>query len=113
MQNLHIPLVMVQLQGRRGRKRHQADQGRHELSRPATFGPTGSAPQANRLQQWKRAIRQAIRQKMILSATCINGLYQKGLTLLSCRTAAKLANALKMDFFPELRPQEANAGIPA
>ena len=24
----------------------------------------------------------------------------------SFRTAAKLANALKMDFFPELRPQE-------
>ena len=25
---------------------------------------------------------------------------------ISFRTAAKLANALKMDFFPELRPQE-------
>ena len=25
------------------------------------------------------------------------------------RTAAKLANALKMDFFPELRPQEPHA----
>ena len=25
----------------------------------------------------------------------------------SFRTAAKLANALKMDFFPDLRPQEA------
>ena len=31
----------------------------------------------------------------------------------SFRTAAKLANALKMDFFPDLRPQEANAEIPA
>ena len=31
----------------------------------------------------------------------------------SFRTAAKLANALKMDFFPELRPQEAGAEIPA
>ncbi len=31
----------------------------------------------------------------------------------SFRTAAKLANALKMDFMPELRPQEANAEIPA
>ena len=30
----------------------------------------------------------------------------------SFRTAAKLANALKMDFFPELRPQEARAEIP-
>ena len=27
----------------------------------------------------------------------------------SFRTAAKLANALKMDFMPELRPQEENA----
>ena len=27
----------------------------------------------------------------------------------SFRTAAKLADALKMDFFPELRPQEENA----
>ena len=27
----------------------------------------------------------------------------------SFRTAAKLANALKMDFLPELRPQEENA----
>ena len=26
----------------------------------------------------------------------------------SFRTAAKLANALKMDFFPELRPQESH-----
>ena len=26
----------------------------------------------------------------------------------SFKTAAKLANALKMDFFPELRPQKAN-----
>ena len=31
----------------------------------------------------------------------------------SFRTAAKLANALKMDFMPEIRPQEANAEIPA
>ena len=31
----------------------------------------------------------------------------------SFRTAAKLANALKMDFFPELRPQEASEGLPA
>ena len=31
----------------------------------------------------------------------------------SFRTAAKLANALKMDFMPELRPQEARAEIPA
>ena len=28
----------------------------------------------------------------------------------SFRTAAKLAAALKMDFFPELRPQEASDG---
>ena len=27
----------------------------------------------------------------------------------SFRTAAKLANALKMDFFPELRPKDENA----
>ena len=31
----------------------------------------------------------------------------------SFRTAAKLANALKMDFFPELRPQEAAEELPA
>ena len=31
----------------------------------------------------------------------------------SFRTAAKLANALKMDFFPELRPQETADGLPA
>lgn len=33
----------------------------------------------------------------------------------SFRTAAKLADALRMDFFPELRPQEAevSAGVPA
>ena len=31
----------------------------------------------------------------------------------SFRTAAKLANALKMDFFPELRPQEAADELPA
>ena len=33
----------------------------------------------------------------------------------SFRTAAKLADALRMDFFPELRPQEAevSAGFPA
>ena len=29
----------------------------------------------------------------------------------SFRTAARLANALKMDFFPELRPQEARRTI--
>ena len=32
---------------------------------------------------------------------------------ISFRTAAKLANALKMDFFPELRPQESGTEIPA
>ena len=31
----------------------------------------------------------------------------------SFRTAAKLANALKMDFFPELRPQEVGVEVPA
>ena len=31
----------------------------------------------------------------------------------SFRTAAKLANALKMDFFPELRPQESADELPA
>ena len=31
----------------------------------------------------------------------------------SFRTAAKLANALKMDFFPELRPQEDEGELPA
>ena len=31
----------------------------------------------------------------------------------SFRTAAKLANALKMDFFPDLRPQEVSVEIPA
>ena len=31
----------------------------------------------------------------------------------SFRTATKLANALKMDIMPELRPQEANAEIPS
>ena len=29
----------------------------------------------------------------------------------SFRTAAKLANALKMDFFPELRPKEAQSDV--
>ena len=27
---------------------------------------------------------------------------------ITCRTAAKLANDLKMDFFPDLRPQESH-----
>ena len=31
----------------------------------------------------------------------------------SFRTAAKLANALKMDFFPELRPQDEKADFSA
>ena len=31
----------------------------------------------------------------------------------SFRTAAKLANALRMDFFPELRPQEEKADFSA
>ena len=31
----------------------------------------------------------------------------------SFRTAAKLANALKMDFMPELRPQEVGVEVPA
>ena len=31
----------------------------------------------------------------------------------SFRTAAKLANALKVDFMPELRPQEVDKEIPA
>ena len=48
----------------RGGRRHQAHQGRHELSRPAAFGSAGSAPQTNRLWR-RRIIRQAVRQEVI------------------------------------------------
>ena len=34
------------------------------------------------------------------------------LTAEDIRTAAKLATALKMDFFPELRPQEVTQKLP-
>ena len=30
----------------------------------------------------------------------------------TCRTAAKLASALKMDFFPDLRPREVTQKLP-
>ena len=51
--------------GCRGR-RHQADQGRHELSRPAAFGPAGSAPPADRLWR-RRVVDQAIWEEVIYS----------------------------------------------
>ena len=44
-------------------------------------------------------------QRMKVSRPYISKLLHQDVNF-SFRTAAKLANALKMDFFPELRPQE-------
>ena len=44
-------------------------------------------------------------QRMNVSRPYISKLLHQDVNF-SFRTAAKLANALKMDFFPELRPQE-------
>ena len=44
-------------------------------------------------------------QRMKVSRPYITKLLHQDVNF-SFRTAAKLANALKMDFFPELRPQE-------
>ena len=44
-------------------------------------------------------------QRMKVSRPYITKVLRRDVNF-SFRTAAKLANALKMDFFPELRPQE-------
>ena len=44
-------------------------------------------------------------QRMKVSRPYITKVLRSDVNI-SFRTAAKLANALKMDFFPELRPQE-------
>ena len=51
-------------------------------------------------------------QRMKVSRPYITKLLHQNVNF-SFRTAAKLANALRMDFFPELRPQEEKSDFSA
>ena len=51
-------------------------------------------------------------QRMKVSRPYITKLLHQDVNF-SFRTAAKLANALRMDFFPELRPQEEKSDFSA
>ena len=51
-------------------------------------------------------------RRMKVSRPYITKVLRRDVNFSFC-TAAKLANALKMDFLPELRPQEAGSEVPA